>query len=108
MTKPVRFDEEAEEELTAAAIRYEKQQAGLARQLLAAVNRAVERIRTGPSRCTYEPTVPRDLKVQRVFVQKFPYRVVFVELAEEVRVLAVAHNSQRPDYWRHRLRDSET
>jgi plasmid stabilization system protein ParE len=105
MTKPVRFDTEAEEELAAAAVRYEEQQAGLARELLSAVNRAVERIRSGPGRCTFEPTVPRELNVQRAFVQKFWYRLVFVELADEVRVLAVVHHRQRPDHWRHRVSD---
>ena len=107
MTKPVRFDDEAEEELMAAAIWYEKQQAGLARSLLFAVNDAVNRIRSGPSRCTFEPSIPRALQVRRVFVQKFPYRIIFTVLPEEVRVLAVAHDRQRPAYWRHRMTDSD-
>ena len=107
MSKPIRFDAEAEEELLAAATWYEKRQSGLARGLLYAVNNAVERNRSGPSRCSFEPNVPRSLEVRRVFVKKFPYRIVFIVLPEEVRVLAVAHDRQQPDYWRDRLRDSD-
>ena len=70
MSKPIRFDAEAEEELLAAATWYEKQQSGLARGLLYAVNSAVERIRSGPSRSSVEPNVPRSLEVRCVFVQK--------------------------------------
>lgn len=103
MNKPIRFDDEAEEELTAAAVWYERRRAGLARSLLAAVDNAVHRIRTSRESCSHEPGLPHELGVRRAFVEKFPYRVVFVELADEVRVLAVAHHSQRPGYWSHRL-----
>lgn len=103
MTRPIRFDDEAEDELMAAAIWYEKQRPGLGRELLTAVDRAVQRIRSGPSRCSLESTVPHDLQVRRVFVRKFPYRIVFVELPDEVRVLAIAHRSQQPGYWLRRM-----
>ncbi len=35
-------------------------------------------------------------------VKGFPYRVVYLVRAEVLTVLAVAHSSRRPGYWRDR------
>lgn len=43
------------------------------------------------------------LEVREAFLKRFPYRVVFVELPEEIRVVALAHKRRRPGYWRHRV-----
>ena len=45
----------------------------------------------------YEPDI-RSAKVKR-----FPYRVVYVVVAETIDVLAVAHAKRRPAYWRRRV-----
>jgi hypothetical protein len=36
-------------------------------------------------------------------LQRFPYSIVFIELEDELRVLAIAHGSRQPGYWRARL-----
>ncbi|HSS65741.1 MAG TPA: hypothetical protein VLS27_15020 [Gammaproteobacteria bacterium] len=41
---------------------------------------------------------------KRLILKRFPYDVVVRELADEVVVVAVAHHSRRPGYWRGRLR----
>jgi toxin ParE1/3/4 len=46
---------------------------------------------------TYEPDI-RSAKVPR-----FPYRVVYIVLADHVDVLAFAHAKRCPAYWRNRL-----
>ena len=33
----------------------------------------------------------------------FPYRVVYYEDADELFVVAVAHDKRRPGYWSHRF-----
>lgn len=63
--RPVRFDSEAEDELTAAATWYEREREGLGRELLLEVNHALERIRAAPLSCSLEPGVPPDLEVRR-------------------------------------------
>ena len=40
--------------------------------------------------------------VRRALLRGFPYSVVYEESATEVVVLAVAHDKQKPGYWRER------
>jgi hypothetical protein len=35
-------------------------------------------------------------------VHGFPYSVVYRVHRDDIYVIAVAHSSRRPDYWRHR------
>lgn len=105
MTKPVRFDAEAEEEFAAAARWYERERPGLGREFLASVDEAVLEVRERPGSFSLVPSIPQDLGVRRALVKRFPYAVVFLELADEIRVLAVAHGARRPGYWRDRLRE---
>ncbi|MCP4594404.1 MAG: hypothetical protein GY842_27045 [bacterium] len=46
------------------------------------------------------------MKVRRASLSRFPYALVFIELDEEIRVLAVAHDKRRPGYWLDRLLSS--
>jgi len=102
MTKPFRVDNEADKELEAAAVWYEDQRAGLGEEFLRSVQEAIDQIRAFPSAGALHPQVPEDLQARRVLVQSFPYAVVYLELPDEIRVLAVAHMKRRPGYWMER------
>ncbi len=102
MTKPVRLDPAAEEELADADAWYEER-AGLRGDLLAAVREAGARIAERPHSFPLASGVPARLEIRRCPVRRFPYGMYFVELPEELRVLAVAHNRRRPFYWRKRV-----
>ena len=39
---------------------------------------------------------------RRLVMRHFPYSVIYTVAGEEIRVLAVAHHSRRPGYWRKR------
>lgn len=39
---------------------------------------------------------------RRLVMKHFPYAVIYTAAAQEIRVLAVAHQSRRPGYWRKR------
>jgi hypothetical protein len=41
----------------------------------------------------------KDPDVRSLPVHNFPYRVVFMRLAERISVLAIAHYRRRPGYW---------
>ena len=50
------------------------------------------------------PNVPRSRKgYRRVNLKVFPFYVAYVVEADRVWVLAVAHGSKRPGYWRKRM-----
>lgn len=38
-------------------------------------------------------------EIRGAVLRRFPYRVVFEELEDEVRVLAVAHKGRDPGFW---------
>jgi len=96
----VAFDAEAAEELGAAAEWYEAAQAGLGTDFLDETLRAVAAISESP---TAWPVVIRKRSVRKFLLARFPYAVYYVPREDEVLVLAVAHGSRRPGYWRHRL-----
>jgi toxin ParE1/3/4 len=102
MTRRLRIEQEAREELASAVGWYEQQRAGLGGELLDAVNEALARILEDPSISIPVPGRPADASVRRIFVRRFPYAIVFTECVEEIQVVAVAHLRRRPGYWRSR------
>ena len=40
---------------------------------------------------------------RRYGMKRFPYSLIYLVSGEEIRVLAVAHHSRRPGYWRSRF-----
>ena len=103
MTKPARFEPEAEEELVAAVSWYQAQRPGLGTELMDATQEALRRIIQAPVVLGLVPGVSSSLGVRRCVLQRFPYSLVFLELPGEIRILAVAHQRRRPGYWRSRL-----
>jgi hypothetical protein len=47
--------------------------------------------------------LPADLVIRRALLPRFPYAVIFMDLGEHIRVLAVAHAKRRPGYWLDRV-----
>lgn len=99
----VTFEPEAEAELEAAVAWYDEQADGLGLRLVLAVDGAVARIAAQPSAYPEIPGIQARVAVRRARVWGFPYSVAFVELDDELRVIAVAHDKRRPGYWLKRL-----
>jgi plasmid stabilization system protein ParE len=102
MTKLIRLDPEAEEEIDAAVAWYEAQRPGLGLEFLEALDEARSRFVEAPQALPLVPGVSAKLGVRRCPVYRFPYWLVFIELPGEIRVLAVAHSRRRPGFWRSR------
>ncbi len=102
--KPVIVEEEAERELSAAYAFYEREVPGLGDAFLDVIDDQLGRIAASPGAFALAPRVARKLSVRRAVVRRFPFVVVFMELSAEIRVLAFAHQSRRPTYWRTRVR----
>lgn len=95
----VAFHSAAAEELAAAAEWYEVARVGLGNDFLHEVHRAVAAISESP---TTWPVAIRKRNVRKFLLARFPYSIHYVLREDEIRVLAVAHGSRRPGYWRHR------
>jgi plasmid stabilization system protein ParE len=102
LTRPVRISQEADAEMAEAARWYETHRVGLGADFLDAVDTAVARIAETPRTGSPVPGVP-DETIRRRPVRRFPYHVVYVELADQIQVLAIAHDRRRPGYWADRL-----
>ena len=103
MTARFRIEPEASAELGEAALWYERQRQGLGREFLEAVELAQEFIARFPRAGTPVPDVPPELPVRRVPVKRFPFQVVYLVLADVIRVLAFAHDRRLPGYWHSRI-----
>jgi toxin ParE1/3/4 len=103
MSKRLSFDDEAVEELESAAQWYEAQKEGLGIEFVHAVREALFRISERPHTWPARPRVPAHLNARQFVLRRFPYAVVYLELDNEIRVVAIAHTSREPGFWRGRL-----
>jgi toxin ParE1/3/4 len=90
----------AEEEFLDAVARYEAARNGLGGEFLAEVERATRRIAFFPKHGS-----PYFAGTRRIVLRRFPYSVVYD--ADELLVVAVAHQRRLPGYWRYRIQELE-
>lgn len=90
---------EAQIEFEEAAIYYEEQVEGLG-------ERFVTRIEAAAARVLTNPLMPRcfDGECRKVKTDKFPYLIIYRVKNEELQILAIAHTSRRPGYWKERAK----
>lgn len=101
----VRILEEAAEEAAEAAAWYEAERPGLGNDFAGAVEAAIDLIEEN-----ILPLLPTSGKagaqgVKRIILKRFPYDIVTLEKPDETLVIAVAHHSRKPGYWRDRLKN---
>jgi len=99
----VRFEDEADSEYRLAGRWYESQRENLGIEFFDAVDATIDRIVEMPHLGTRVPRTPDDLPVRRRAVTRFPYHVVYLEIAAHIHILAIAHDRRSPGYWRGRL-----
>jgi len=96
--KPIDFDRRAIAETRKAWLWYARRSPSSAARFQAEFDRAVAEITANPRRW------PRHALGTRYFrLTRFPYLVIYAESRRLVKVIAVAHTSRRPGYWRRRL-----
>ena len=100
--KRLSIDPAAEEELRAVVTWYEMQRQGLGAQFFTEVGRLLELILQHPGIGSLVPRVRAAYGARRVLLRHFPYFVVYRERSEDIHVIAIAHTSRKPGYWRHR------
>ena len=102
MTKILRTHRFAEDELTDAALWYESRQPGLGASFLDLVDNVIDRLCSGRLPSSPVPGVEMIRDARRVLLRRFPYSIVFYERETEIIIIAFAHSSRRPGYWRSR------
>ena len=94
----------AEEELRAAVGWYESRRSGLGRRFLSEVERVLNLVRQQPGLGGPVPRVRTQHEVRRIPLRRFPYFVIYRKRDTEIQIIAFAHTSRKPGYWRHRAR----
>ena len=104
MTRQLLVDEDAAEEAE-AQVRYYLERAGtqVALRFVAEVEAIYVGLVEGRFVGTNHPRVQFRLSVKRVFLDRFPFAVVFYIEGDTVRVVALEALRKRPNYWRSRL-----
>jgi len=93
-----RFLSAAEEEMSEAAMFYEAASFGLGSDFLEDLQQAIDRLRAHPE---IGMRVGRDLR--QILLHRFPFNLIYSVEPDAVLIVSVAHQRQRPDYWRSRI-----
>lgn len=102
MTRRVRLHSAADEELNAAAQWYEDQRADLGEQFLAAALESLHEIERHPERFSRTRDQSKR-EIRKSTLDRFPYSIVYEVRDKDCYVIAVAHASRSPNYWRDRV-----
>ncbi len=100
----IRIHHEAAEEAIEGAAWYERKRAGLGVEFSEALDAALDLLEDAIVPLTQLPGEAGARGAKRLIFKRFPYDMIVCELADEIVVVAVAHHSRRPGYWRDRLR----
>jgi toxin ParE1/3/4 len=103
----VRIHAAAAEEAAEAAAWYEKERAGLGAEFQQAVDAALDLLEEEIVPLVAMPGAAGARGARRLLLRRFPYAVIVHERTDEVVVIAFAHTSRRPGYWRGRLKVSQ-
>lgn len=94
------FHPEAEQELYEAASRYELEVSELGSRFADEVERVVRLLLDHP-----ELGSRLDDELRHFVLRRFPFSVVYAVASDVVYIVAVAHGSREPGYWRPRVQD---
>jgi toxin ParE1/3/4 len=103
MTKSIRIDAEAEDEISRAIDRYENEREGLGAEFFDELRAAMRTLEAPGPECGPVIGLPAELGIRRKLLARFPFAIVFIEQDTFVRVISVMHGHRRPAYWRRRL-----
>ena len=96
--RSVQFIAEARAEFIAETMYYAEIQPALAEQFVAAVERALAIAFTFPSSGS-----PAVVGSKKIVVKKFPFNIFYLVIETGIIVIAVAHHSRKPNYWKLRV-----
>ena len=95
--KPVVVNPEAEIELIEAAKYYVEQARGLGDVSAIAVEAVIKEIESNPGQFSRV-----GVSIRRAVMERFPYGIIFSIEPDCLRILAIAYQKRRPNYWKGR------
>lgn len=95
--------EETAEEAVEAAAWYEQECPGLGVEFEREINAALDLLEDEMIPLTSLSSTTDIRGARRLVLGRFPYDIVVRESSHEIIVVAIAHHSRRPGYWRGRL-----
>lgn len=101
--KKLRVLAEARQEFVNALRWYRRQAPAFAEALALEYRRIVHHARQFPDAGAVE-TATESMTVRRHLLHQFPYKVLTVNLQDQVVVIAFAHTKRKPGYWLERIR----
>lgn len=93
---------QAADEAEAAAAWYEQERQGLGGEFVEAIEAAIDVIEDGFLPLSPMPGIAGAQGAKRLILRRFPYDIVIVDRDDERIVVAFAHHSRKPGYWRDR------
>jgi len=103
VTRRIRLEPEAEDEIFEAASHYNEKVAGLGDRFVAAAGATQQRLQRWPNAGSLVDVVDSSLGVRRVPMVGFPYRVVYMSFGRDIHVIAVVYDGRQPGYWADRV-----
>lgn len=97
------FHPKALEDLDESVRWYERRERGLGSAFFDEVQRGVAWASRFPKGGPLVLGLPEERDVRRFRLRRFPFVIVTATVADERWVLAVAHTSRQPAYWRNRV-----
>jgi plasmid stabilization system protein ParE len=91
------FHPEAEREFIEEAAHYESEAPGLGSRFADDVDRIIKLLRENP-----KVGAPVDEELRHFVLRRFPHSIVYAVLGQRLFIIAVAHGSRKPGYWRSR------
>jgi plasmid stabilization system protein ParE len=101
--KRARYHPAARDELRGAIAFDERERPGRGVDLEESIRRVVRRIQLVPHSAPRWPNLRGPFEIRRAKVKRHPYLVIYAILPKQLVVLAIAHTSKAPGYWRERI-----
>jgi hypothetical protein len=99
----IEFLEDAAVELELAVAWYDTQRPGLGAEFLDALRATVRYAEDAPGIGKHERDAPKRFDLRWYMMRRFPYALLVGSASRTRTVVAVAHVSRKPGYWKDRL-----
>jgi len=98
--KPIRFHPDVSEDIEGSFHWYEREQEGLGLQFVDEIEKSLDILSLSPGTWAFFKHGFR-----RYILPRFPFSIVYKEEETVIYVVAVMHNSRKPNYWMDRIEE---